>query len=48
MLGGFRAPHMLPGISYSYTPEDYTSVKTLYVQQFNGKDWIISDKPVSE
>ena len=48
MLGGFRAPHMLPGVSYSYTPQDYTSVKTLYIQQFDGKDWIISDKPVSE
>ncbi|HVV42843.1 MAG TPA: ABC transporter substrate-binding protein [Nitrobacter sp.] len=48
MLGGFRAPHMLPGVSYSYTPEDYTSIKTLYIQQFDGKDWVISAKPVSE
>jgi ABC-type branched-subunit amino acid transport system substrate-binding protein len=48
MLGGFRAPHMLDGVSYSYTPEDYTSIKTLYTMQFNGKDWDISDKPVTE
>ena len=48
MLAGFRAPHMLPGVSYSYTPDDYTSIKTLYIQQFDGKDWVISDKPVSE
>lgn len=48
MLGGFRAPHMLPGVSYSYTPDNYTSIKTLYTMQFNGKDWDVSDKPVTE
>jgi len=48
MLGGFRAPHMLPGVSYSYTPDDYTSIKTLYTMKFNGKDWDISEKPVTE
>jgi ABC-type branched-subunit amino acid transport system substrate-binding protein len=48
MLGGFRAPHMLPGVSYAYTPDDYTSIKTLYTMQFNGKDWDVSDKPVTE
>nr|WP_244432005.1 ABC transporter substrate-binding protein [Rhodopseudomonas sp. B29] len=48
MLGGFHAPHMLNGVSYSYTPTDYTSIKTLYTMQFNGKDWDISDKPVTE
>lgn len=47
-LGGFHAPHMLTGVSYSYTPDDYTSIKTLYTMQFNGKDWDISDKPVTE
>ncbi|MGP9813933.1 ABC transporter substrate-binding protein [Rhodopseudomonas sp. NSM] len=48
MLGGFRAPHMLPGVSYSYKPDDYTSIKTLYTMEFSGKDWIVSDKPVAE
>ena len=48
MLGGFRAPHMLDGVSYSYTPTDYTTIKTLYTMQFNGKDWDLSDKPVTE
>ncbi|MEW6645428.1 MAG: ABC transporter substrate-binding protein [Pseudomonadota bacterium] len=47
-LAGFRAPHFLDGVSYSYTPDDYTSIKTLYIQTFNGKDWEISDKPVTE
>ena len=48
MLGGFRAPHMLSGVSYSYTPDDYTSIKTLYTMVFNGKDWDVSDKPVTQ
>jgi len=48
MMGGFSTPHMLPGVSYSYTPTDYTSIKTLYTMQFNGKDWDVSEKPVTE
>ena len=48
MLSGFRAPHMLDGVSYSYTPNDYTSIKTLYTMVFNGKDWDVSDKPVTQ
>jgi ABC-type branched-subunit amino acid transport system substrate-binding protein len=48
MLNGFRGPHMLQGVSYSYTPEDYTSIRTLYTMEFNGKDWIVSDKAVTE
>jgi hypothetical protein len=39
---------MLQGVSYSYTPEDYTSIRTLYTMEFNGKDWIVSDKAVTE
>ena len=38
----------LDGINYSYTPDDYTPMKTLYISIFNGKDWDISDKPVTE
>jgi ABC-type branched-subunit amino acid transport system substrate-binding protein len=47
-LAGFHSPYMLDGISYSYTPSDYTPIKTLYISIFNGKDWDISDKPVTE
>jgi ABC-type branched-subunit amino acid transport system substrate-binding protein len=47
-LSGFHSPYFLDGISYSYTPDDYTPMKTLYISTFNGKDWDISDKPMSE
>jgi ABC-type branched-subunit amino acid transport system substrate-binding protein len=47
-LNGFRAPQMLQGITYSYTATDYAPMKTLYTQQFDGKDWVLSDKPVTE
>ena len=47
-LNGFHSPFMLDGITYSYTPDDYTPMKTLYISQFDGKDWQISDKPVTE
>src|SRR5215470_14382278 len=47
-LAGFHSPFFLDGINYSYTPEDYTPMKTLYISIFNGKDWDISDKPVTE
>ncbi|MCD0417236.1 ABC transporter substrate-binding protein [Rubrivivax sp. JA1024] len=48
MLGGFRAPHMLDDVSYSYTPTDYTSIKTLHTMEFDGKEWQISEKAVTE
>jgi ABC-type branched-subunit amino acid transport system substrate-binding protein len=47
-LAGFHSPFFLDGVTYSYTPEDYTPMKTLYISIFNGKDWDISDRPVSE
>lgn len=47
-LNGFHSPFFLDGVSYSYTPDDYTPMKTLYIQVFNGKDWEVSDKPVKE
>jgi len=47
-LNGFHSPFFLDGVSYSYTPDDYTPMKTLYIQAFNGKDWEVSDKPVVE
>ncbi|MGO3930314.1 ABC transporter substrate-binding protein [Rhodopseudomonas pseudopalustris] len=47
-LKGFHSPYFLDGIEYSYTSDDYTPMKTLYISTFNGKDWDISDKPVTE
>ena len=47
-LNGFHSPFFLDGVSYSYTPDDYTPMKTLYISIFNGKDWDISDQPVTE
>ncbi|HEY8333124.1 MAG TPA: ABC transporter substrate-binding protein [Tardiphaga sp.] len=47
-LNGFRAPHMLTGVSFSYSNDSYTPMKTLYTQQFSGKDWVLSEKPVTE
>jgi ABC-type branched-subunit amino acid transport system substrate-binding protein len=47
-LAGFHSPYMLDGITYSFTPDNYTPMKTLHIATFNGKDWDISDKPVSE
>lgn len=48
MLAGFHSPYFLDGVTYSYTPEDYTPMKTLFISTFTGKDWDISDKPMSE
>ena len=47
-LAGFHSPYFLDGITFSYTPDDYTPMKTLYISIFSGKDWDISDKPVTE
>ncbi len=47
-LAGFRAPSFLPGITYAITPDDYSTIKALYAGIFNGTDWELSDKPVSQ
>src|SRR6202048_3096177 len=47
-LKGFHSPFFLDGVTYSYTPDDYTPMKTLYISIFNGKDGDISDRPVTE
>ena len=47
-LDGYRAPVFLPGITYGFTPTDYTTIKALYVGTFNGNDWDLSEKPVSQ
>jgi hypothetical protein len=30
---------MLDGVTYSFTPDDYTPMKTLFISVFDGKDW---------
>jgi ABC-type branched-subunit amino acid transport system substrate-binding protein len=47
-LSGFHSPFFLDGVDYSYTPDNYTPMKTLFISIFNGKDWVVSDKPMSE
>jgi len=47
-LAGFHSPYMLDGITYSFMPDNYPPMKTLHIATFNGKDWDISDKPVTE
>jgi ABC-type branched-subunit amino acid transport system substrate-binding protein len=47
-LNGFHSPFFLDGVTYSYKPDDYTPMRTLYISIFNGKDWDISDRPVTE
>jgi len=47
-LNGFHSPYFLDGVTYSYTPDDYVPMRTLYISIFSGKDWDISDKPMTE
>ena len=47
-LNGFHSPFFLDGVDYNYTPNDYTPMKTLFISTFDGKDWRVSDKPVTE
>jgi ABC-type branched-subunit amino acid transport system substrate-binding protein len=47
-LAGFHSPFFLDDITYSYTPDDYSPMKTLHISVFDGKDWQISEKPVTE
>jgi ABC-type branched-subunit amino acid transport system substrate-binding protein len=47
-LAGYHSPFFLDDINYSYTPDDYSPMKTLHISVFDGKDWQISEKAVSE
>jgi ABC-type branched-subunit amino acid transport system substrate-binding protein len=47
-LAGYHSPFFLDDIDYSYTPDDYSPMKTLHISIFDGKDWQISEKAVSE
>jgi ABC-type branched-subunit amino acid transport system substrate-binding protein len=47
-LAGFHSPFFLDDINYSYTPDDYSPMKTLHISIFDGKEWQISEKAVTE
>jgi branched-chain amino acid transport system substrate-binding protein len=46
-LDGERMPMMLPGISISTKPDDYTPFKTLRIAVFDGTSWTLSGDPMS-
>jgi ABC-type branched-subunit amino acid transport system substrate-binding protein len=46
-LHGERLPMMLPGISISTKPGDYTPFKTLRIATFDGTSWTLSGDPLT-
>jgi len=46
-LHGERMPMMLPGITVSTTPEDYTPFKALRIATFDGTSWTLSGDPIA-
>jgi branched-chain amino acid transport system substrate-binding protein len=46
-LHGERLPMMLPSISISTKPDDYTPFKTLRIAIFNGTSWTLTGDPIS-
>ena len=46
-LHGERIPMMLPGVSISTNPDDYTPFKTLRIATFDGASWTLSGDPLS-
>jgi branched-chain amino acid transport system substrate-binding protein len=46
-LNGERLPMMLPGISISTKPGDYTPFKTLRIAIFDGASWSLTGEPLS-
>jgi ABC-type branched-subunit amino acid transport system substrate-binding protein len=47
-LAGYHSPFFLDDINFSYTPDDYSPMKTLHISIFDGKEWQISEKAVTE
>ena len=47
-LAGFHSPFFLDDINFAYTPDDYSPMKTLHISIFDGKEWQISEKAVTE
>jgi branched-chain amino acid transport system substrate-binding protein len=46
-LHGTRMPLMLPGVSISKAPGDYTPFKVLRIAKFDGTSWALSGDPIS-
>jgi len=46
-LHGERLPLMLPGVSLSAQPDDYTPFKVLRIATFDGNSWTLSEDPLS-
>ncbi|WP_225118203.1 ABC transporter substrate-binding protein [Bradyrhizobium sp. BRP22] len=46
-LHGERLPMMLPGVSISMHPDDYTPFKTLRIAIFDGESWTLAGDPLS-
>ena len=46
-LHGKRLPLMLPGVTISTQPDDYTPFRTLRIATFDGESWSITGDPVS-
>src|SRR5665213_3337443 len=46
-LAGERMPLMLPGITITTTPDDYTPFKTLRIATFDGTSWTLTGDPIS-
>jgi branched-chain amino acid transport system substrate-binding protein len=46
-LDGERMPLMLPGITISTKPDDYTPFRTLRIATFDGTSWTLSGDPIS-
>jgi branched-chain amino acid transport system substrate-binding protein len=44
---GERLPLMLPGVSISTKPDDYTPFKVLRMAVFDGTSWALSGDPMS-
>ncbi|VIO78008.1 Leu/Ile/Val-binding protein [Bradyrhizobium ivorense] len=47
LLHGERLPMMLPGISISTKPGDYTPFRTLRIATFDGESWSLTGEPLS-
>jgi branched-chain amino acid transport system substrate-binding protein len=46
-LDGERMPLMLPGITISTKPDDFTPFRTLRIATFDGTSWTLSGDPIS-
>ncbi|MCC8936111.1 ABC transporter substrate-binding protein [Bradyrhizobium ivorense] len=47
LLHGERLPMMLPGITISTKPGDYTPFRTLRIATFDGESWSLTGEPLS-